>query len=141
LDRFRFPAINSASLATWVSAGLAVEADPDSESGIVFHPGWGTKEFNNFLRNHFPAVFRHLGTFNQHVLQVKGEPDDFGIKRIEYSWPYILLRKDRKKYVAVDNTHPTGSVYRDNLSGGGTHASFRGKAIFLGMILFPSQYS
>ena len=98
---------------------------------------WGTKQFNHFLRTLFPTLFRYLGTFNRHVLQVKNEPDDTGIKRIDYSWPYILLQKDRKKYVAVDHMHPTGSSYRDNLSGGSTHASFRGKAIFLGTSISP----
>jgi hypothetical protein len=95
--------------------------------------GWGTKEFNGFLRTLFPRLFEFLGTINTHVLSISSEPDDVGPKRIGYSWPYVLLRKDRKKYEPVDFTHPTASTYRDNLSGDGTHSSFRGKAIFLGM--------
>ena len=99
---------------------------------------WGTKEFNHFLRTLFPGLFRYLGTLNQHVQLIKNEADDTGVKRINYTWPYILLRKDRKKYEAVDHTHPSGSVYRDNLSGGSAHASFRGKAIFLGTHSSPT---
>ena len=66
---------------------------------------------------------------------MESESDDVGLKRIHYSWPYVLLKKDRKKYEAVDCTHPTASVYQDNLSGDSTHSSFRGKAIYIGMSL------
>ena len=135
LDRFTFPAINSSALAPWVSAGLAVEATPGDESGIVFQIEWGTKEFNHFLRTQLPSLFRYLGMLNQHVETIKNEADDTGVKKIDYTWPYILLWKDRKKYEAVDHTHPSGAIYRDNLGGTGSHASFRGKAIFLGTYL------
>lgn len=124
-----------------MSAGLAVEADSKTESGFNFQLEWGTKQFNHFLRTLFPTLFSYLGTSNQHILQVKNESDDTGIKRIDYSWPYILLQKVRKKYIAVDHTHPTASTYRDNLSGGGTNSSFRVKAIFLGMSVSVSPPS
>jgi len=133
LNRFRFPAINSASLATWISAGLAVEANPDDDSGIVFQLDWGTKEFNAFLRRIFPQLFGYLGIVNSHVLTVEQEPDNNGRKRIDYSWPYVLLKKDRKRYEAIDNTHPIATTFRDNLSGDNAHSSFRGKGIFLGV--------
>ena len=120
-----------------------VEATPGDESGIVFQVEWGTKQFNHFLRNLFPTLFRYLGTLNRHVEHIKNEADDTGAKRINYTWPYILLRKDRKKYEAVDQTHPLGAVYCDNLSGGSAHASFCRKAIFLGMppSITPSSWS
>ena len=137
LNRFQFPAVNSASLCPWLAAGLAIEANADDDSGIVFRLGWGTKEFNAFLRTRFPQLFEHLGTVNPHILTIEEEPDNVGKKRIDYSWPYILLKKDRKRYEAVDNTHPTAETFRDNLSGDGAHSSFRGKAIFFGM--YPSQ--
>ena len=120
-------------MAPWVSAGLAVEAAPGEELGIVFQVEWGTKQLNHLLRSLLPTLFRYLGTLNEHVEQVKNEADDTGAKRIDYTWPYILLHKDRKKYEAIDQTHPSGAVYRDNLGGTGIHGSFRGKAIFLGM--------
>ena len=120
-------------MAPWVSAGLAVEATPGEESGIVFQVEWGTKQLNHLLRSLLPTLFRYLGTLNEHVEQVKNEADDTGAKRIDYTWPYILLHKDRKKYEAINQTHPSGAVYRDNLGGTGTHGSFRRKAIFLGM--------
>lgn len=132
LQRFQFPVLKPEVLASWVTAGLAVEANPDDESGIIFQREWGTKQFNHFLRNLFSVLFQYLGTFNQHVLQVANEPDNVGLKRIDYSWPYVLLQKDRKKYDAVDHTHPTGVIFRDNLSGRSSGASFRGKGIFLG---------
>lgn len=104
---------------------------------------WGTKEFNGFLRTLFPTLFQYLGTINPHVMSIGSQPDNVGPKRIQYSWPYILLQKDRKKYEAVDCTHPTASIYRDNLSGDGAHSSFRGKAIYLGtsqsVILLPAH--
>jgi hypothetical protein len=134
LNRFRFPAIRSESLAPWVSAGLAVEAASDDDSGIVFQAHWGTKEFNAFLRNLFPQLFKYLGTFvNPHALEVEQEPDNVGKKRIDYFWPYVLLKKDRKRYEPIDNTHPTATTFHDNLSGDTKHSSFRGKGIFLGM--------
>ena len=135
LDNFRFPTINSASLAPWVSAGLVFEATPGDDSGIVFQLGWGTKEFNGLLRTLFPALFGYLGTAYPHVLTMEGQPDDVGPKRIHYSWPYVLLKKIRKRYEAVDCTHPTVLVYRDNLSGDKTNSSFRGKALYLGATL------
>lgn len=137
LNRFRFPAINSASLTPWISAGLAVEADAGEDSaGIVFQLDWGTKEFNAFLRTLFPQLFRYLGTVDPHILTIGQEPDNVGKKRIDYSWPYVLLKKVRKQYEAVDNTHPTAITFRDNLSGGDSHTSFRGKGIFLGSSIF-----
>jgi len=119
-------------LLPWFAAGLAVEANLDDDSGIIFQLNWGTKEINDFLRTRFPQLFEYLGTINPHVLTIEGEPDDVGKKRIDYSWPYILLKKDRKQYEAVDNTHPTAATFRNNLSGDGAHSSFRAKAIFLG---------
>jgi len=137
LNRFQFPAINSTSLAPWVSAGLAVEANPKDESGIIFQLDWGTKEFNSFLRTLFPTLFEYLGTINPYVLSIGSQADDVGPKRIHYFWPYVLLMKARRKYEAVDSTHPTASTYRDNLSGDSTHSSFRGKAIFIGASQLP----
>lgn len=127
-------------MAPWVAAGLVVEANPNDESGIVFQLGWGTKEFNAFLRDHFPHLFQYLGATNPEVLTMESQPDDVGPKRIHYSWPYVLLRKDRKKYETVDSTHPTALIYRDNLSGDGTHSSFRGKAIYLGVNFPPPSH-
>jgi len=99
--------------------------------------GWRTKEFNGFLQTLFPTVFQYLGTINPYVTSIKSEPDDMGPKRIYYSWPYVLLKKDRKKHEAVDCTHTTASTYQDNLSGDGAHLSFHGKAIYLSMSLSP----
>lgn len=136
-----FPTINSVSLAPWALAGLAVEANPDDDSGIVFQLDWGTKEFNGFLRNHFQRLFGYLGTINPHVATLEGQPDDVGKKRIHYSWPYVLLKKNRKRYETIDITHPTALTYRDNLSGDTINSSFRGKAIYLGMCLITCDLS
>jgi len=139
LNRFSFPTINSTTLSPWATAGLTVEANPEDDSGIVFQLDWGTKEFNHFLRARFQRLFEYLGTINPYVMDIEGQPDDVGPKRINYSWPYILLKKIRKRYEAVDITHPTALTYRDNMSGDTTNSSFRGKAIYLGMGLLPSS--
>ena len=132
LDRFSFPTIGSTPLAPWASAGLAVEANPNDDSGIVIQLGWGTKEFNNFLQSLFPTLFQYLGTVNPHVLTIEGRPDDVGPKKIDYSWPYNVLRKNRKKYTAVNCTHPIATTYKENMSGDSASSGFRAKALFLG---------
>ena len=81
------------ALAPWVAAELVVEANPDDDSGIVFQLTWGAKEFNSFLRDLFPALFMYLGQKNPKVLEIGKEPDNVGVKRINYSWPYVLLSK------------------------------------------------
>lgn len=103
--------INSTALAPWVSAGLSIEANLDDESGIIFQLGWRMKEFNAFLQNSFPTLFQYLGAMDPKVLTIRNEPDNTGLKSFHYSWPYVLLKKDRLKYKAVDCTHPTALIY------------------------------
>jgi len=55
------------------------------------------------------------------------------MKRIDCSLPYVLLQKIRKKYYVVDEVHPIGIIYKDNLAREKTKgAGFRVKSLFLG---------
>lgn len=128
---FKFPAISSASLQPYIKAGLAAEA---SDVGIVFQLEWGTKQFNAFLRRLFPALFDYFDTTTPGFKTIPDEPDTSGMKRIEYSLPYVLLQKDYRKYNVVDDTHPIGAKYKEFLSGDGSNAGFRAKGIFIGRL-------
>jgi hypothetical protein len=130
LKDFRFPAINATSLEAYANAGLATQAI--NASGIVFQLDWGTKQFNAFLRCLFPALFAHFDMANPTFKSIRDEPDNIGLKRIEYTLPYVLLKKEYRKYTIVDDTHPVAAKYKDALSGEGTNAGFRAKSIFIG---------
>lgn len=125
-------------MEAYVNAGLAVEAsDP---SGIVFQLDWGTKQFNAFLRRLFPTLFAYFDTITPDFGILPDEPDSTGIKRIEYSLPYILLQKEYRKYKIVDDTHPIATKYKECLSGDISNAGFRAKGIFIGWYLCPSSF-
>lgn len=132
LHRFRFPSINHSALEPWVRAGLAVEADPKKEEGIIFQLEWGSKQFNAFLRRLFPKLFNYLDTVSPGVNVLPDEPDHIGTRKINYTLPYVLLLKDRKKYHLVDVTHPSALKYREHTSNEGGTGGFRPKGIFLG---------
>lgn len=68
------------------------------------------------------------------------EPDSIGTRKIDYTLPYVLLQKDRKKYHLVDATHPTALKYREYTSNEKGTSGFRSKGIFLGTFL-PSGAS
>jgi hypothetical protein len=129
--RFLFPTISSAALDPWVKAGLAIEADPETEEGFVFPTTWGTKQFNAFLRDHFPKLFNHFESTNPGIKTLPDEPDNIGTKKIDYTLPYILLKKDRKKYHLVDIAHPTAAQYKVHTTGERGSGGFRSKGIFL----------
>lgn len=114
----------------YVNAGLAVEAN--DASGIVFQLDWGTKQFNTFLRQLFPALFSYFDTIAPGFKSIPDEPDTVGMKRIEYSLPYVLLRKEYRKYHIVDDTHPIGTKYKEYISGDTSNAGFRAKGLFIG---------
>lgn len=120
-----------------MNAGLVAEAS--DASGIVFQLDWGTKQFNAFLRRLFPTLFAHLDTVSPGFETIPDEPDTIGIKRIKYSLPYVLLKKEYRKYKVVDDTHPNAAKYKDALSGEGSNAGFRAKSIFIGQR--PSFYA
>lgn len=117
-------------LQPWVNAGLAIEAN---KSAFVFQLDWGTKQLNAFLRTLLPGLFAYFDSVTPGFRAIQDEPDDIGTKRIDYSLPYILLHKIRKKYFVVDEAHPIGATYKDNLAGDQTKgAGFRAKSLFLG---------
>lgn len=124
--------INSKALQPWVNAGLAVEAN---DSGLIFQLDWGTKQFNAFLRRQLPAIFTYFDSISPGFNSVPDELDTHGVKRIDYSLPYVLLQKSRKNYQVVDDTHPVATKYKAHLSGDTTNAGFRAKSIFLGECL------
>lgn len=145
LARFERPTVNTDTLRPWVQAGLAVEASAEDDSGITFQLDWGTKQFNAFLRNLFPRLFAYLGTTNPGFATLPNEPDTAGKKRVEYSLPYVLLFKVRKKYTVIDTTHPNAVKYMDvanglkdsrledgQKDGSKKSASFRAKSLFFG---------
>ncbi|KAF9642708.1 hypothetical protein BDM02DRAFT_3192806 [Thelephora ganbajun] len=129
--RFRFPTINFTALEPWVRAGLAVEADPKAEDGIIFQLEWGSKQFHAFLRRLFPKLFNYLDGISPGLNALSDEPDDIGTRKINYTLPYALLQKDRKKYHLVDATHPTALTYREYTSNEKGTSGFRSKGIFL----------
>jgi hypothetical protein len=144
IQQFRFPSINPGSLEPYRDAGLAVEAsDP---SGIVFQLDWGTKQFNTFLRRLFPTLFAHFDDTIPGFSTIPDEPDNVGLRRIQYSLPYVLLEKAYRKYSIVDDTHPIATRYREAISGDGNTAGFRNKSIFIGEyrpylgIFCPTRY-
>ena len=118
------------SLESYIKAGLAVEAN--DASGIVFQLDWGTKQFNAFLRHLFPRLFNYFDTLSPGFKDILDESDTTGIKRIEYSLPYVLLQKQYRKYTVVDDTHPVGARYKEFLSGDGSNSGFQMKGIFIG---------
>lgn len=130
IDTFRYPAINTTALTSYVAAGLARDIPRTDNTGFTFEASWGTKKMNAYLRECLPIAFRYLGTINPHVLTIGDEPDDSGITRFEYSWPYILVKKTRMRYEILDNTHPTGADFIAFLPGD-THTSFRSRTMFL----------
>ena len=120
-----------------MNAGLAVEAD---DSGLIFQLDWGTKQFNAFLRRQFPALFSHFDSVLQAFNSIPDEPDALGMKRIEYSLPYVLVQKIRKSYLVVDDTHLDAKKYKSYLSGDTTNAGFRAKSIFLSECHSTTKY-
>lgn len=108
---------------------------PTDSSGIVFQLSWGTKQFNAFLRRLFPTLFGHFDTIDPGFEDIPDELDSIGVRRIEFSLPYLLLKKEYRKYTIVDDTHPTAARYKEALSGEGTNAGFRAKSIFIGKLL------
>lgn len=115
-----------------MNAGLAVEAD---DSGLIFQLDWGSKQFNAFLRRLFPVLFAHFDSIAPGFKSIPDEPDTTGMKRIEYSLPYVLLQKIRKNYNVVDDAHPVAMKYKAYLSGDAANAGFRAKSIFIGEYL------
>jgi hypothetical protein len=105
-------------------------------SGLVFQLDWGTKQFNAFLRRLFPLLFAHFDSILPGFGDILDEPDSAGLKRIEFSLPYVLLAKQYRKYNIVDDTHPAAIKYKECLSGDGNNSGFRNKGIFIGA--FPS---
>jgi hypothetical protein len=122
-------------LQPWVKAGLVVETDPTAEEGIIFQLEWGSKQFHAFLRRLFPKLFDHLDSVSPGVNALPDEPDSVGTRKIDYTLPYVLLQKDRKKYHLVDVAHPTALKYREYTSNEGGSSGFRSKGIFLGTYL------
>ena len=120
------------ALEPWVNAGLAAEAD---DSGFIFQLDWGTKQFNAFLRRLFPVLFGHFDSISPRFKSVPDEPDAVGMKKIEYSLPYVLLHKIRKNYYIVDDAHPVATKYKAYLSGDTPNAGFRAKSLFIGEYL------
>jgi hypothetical protein len=109
---------------------------------MTFPLDWGTKQFNNFLRAHFPVLFAHFDLTTPGFKAIPNEPDDVGIKQVNYSLPYILLQKDRMKYPIVDEAHPTAQIYNDNIAGGKARGSgFRTRTLFFGMCIQSSSHS
>lgn len=139
IDRFKFPSINSASLEPYRHAGLAAEAA--DTSGIVFQLDWGAKQFNSFLRRLLPTLFCHFDSITPGFDSIPDEPDNVGMRRIEYSLPYVLLEKAYRKYHIVDDTHPVATKYKEALSGDGTNAGYKNKSIFIGEYLILSFHS
>jgi len=141
-------------LQPWVQAGLAVEASAEDDRGITFQLEWGTKQFNDFLRNLFPRLFTYLGTTNPGFATLPNESDATGKRRVEYSLPYVLLFKVRKNYSVVDATHPNATKYMEVANGlkdgPSSHpedgqkdgskktASFRVKSLFFGANPHPT---
>jgi hypothetical protein len=123
-------------LETYANAGLATQAS--DTSGIVFQLDWGTKQFNAFLRRLFPVLFAYFDKVDTSFKTIRDEPDTIGKKRIDYVLPYVLLKKEYRKYRIIDDTHPNAVKYKDALSGEGTNAGFRAKSIFIGE---PSFFS
>jgi hypothetical protein len=120
-------------LEAYANAGLAVQAG--DASGIVFQLDWGTKQFNAFLRRLFPALFTYFDDIDPGFEIIRDEPDSIGTKRVDYTLPYVLLKKEYRKYKIIDDTHPDATKYKEALSGEGANAGFRAKAIFIGVYL------
>ena len=140
ISQFEKPTINSDTLQPWINAGLAVEAPAAGDAGITFQLEWGSKQFNAFLRDLFPTLFAHLEIAYPAIGTLPNEPDTVGKKRVEYSLPYVLLFKERKKYHVVDATHPNAIKYMEVANGwkdgpkdsSKKNSSFRAKSLFFG---------
>lgn len=137
MNRFALPAIKPDALLPWINAGLVVEAE---KPGFVVQLDWGTKEFNAFLRRQFPVLFDYFDSVDPVFKRLPDEPDDIGVKRVDYTLPYVLLQKTRKTYQVVDETHPDAATYRDYLSGEKSkNAGFRAKSLFFGKCFPPTS--
>ena len=77
-------------------------------------------------------LFDYFNTITSGFKTIPDEPDTSGMKRIEYSLPYVLLQKDYRKYTIVNDTHQIGAKYKEFLSGDGSNVGFRAKGIFIG---------
>ncbi|KAF9642217.1 hypothetical protein BDM02DRAFT_3193673 [Thelephora ganbajun] len=128
IQHFSFPTINPTSLEPYINTGLAIQA---TDSGIIFQLNWGTKQFNAFLCCLFPALFTYFDTIAPGFKTIPDEPDNIGMKRIEYMLPYVLLEKEYRRYNIIDDMHPVATRYKEALSGDGSNAGFRAKAIFI----------
>ncbi|KAF9789551.1 hypothetical protein BJ322DRAFT_1105409 [Thelephora terrestris] len=129
LTRFTFPSINSTALEPWINAGLANEA---SKPGFSIRLSWGTKQMNAFLRLHFPTLFGYFDATTTGFQDIPDESDSTGLKRLSYQLPYILLKKNRKNYSLVDDTHPTADSYVDSMSSGKAKGvGFKAKTLYL----------
>ena len=115
-----------------MNAGLAVEAE---SPGFIFRLEWGSKQFNAFLRQLFPILFAHFDSISAGFKSIPDEPDTIGMRKIEYSPPYVLLQKVRKNYHLVNDTHPIATTYKTYLSGDTGNAGFRAKSLYLGEYL------
>ena len=114
-------------LGSWIAAGLASEATKFS-----IHLSWGTKQVNAFLRVHFPVLFGYFNTTVPRFQDIPDEPDSVGMKKLNYQLPYILLKKNRKNYSLVDESHPTAETYQEYLAGANRTAGFKAKTLYLG---------
>lgn len=100
----------------------------------MFDLDWGTKEFNALFRRILPTLFGYFDSTTPGFSDIPDEPDSIGMKKLEYSLPYILLEKCRKTYSLVDATHPSSRSYKQYLAGDkGKNAGFRAKTLFLGV--------
>jgi hypothetical protein len=123
-------------LEPWIDAGLAVEA----EKPFIFDLEWGTKEFNAFLRGLLPTIFNYFDSTIPGFKEIPDEPDETGVKKVDYVLPYLVLEKVRKSYHLIDATHPSGETYREYLAGDKSKgAGFRAKTLFLGMYCHSSH--
>jgi hypothetical protein len=117
-------------LEPWITAGLASEA---TKPGFSINLSWGTKQVNAFLRPHFPILFGHFDSTIPGFREIPDEPDSTGLKKLDYQLPYVLLKKNRKVYSLVDETHPTARTYQEYMAGEKTKsAGFKAKTLYLG---------
>lgn len=88
---------------------------------------------NAFLRLHFPTLFGYFDATTTGFQDIPDESDSTGLKRLSYQLPYILLKKNRKNYSLVDDTHPTADSYVDSMSSGKAKGvGFKAKTLYLG---------
>jgi len=88
---------------------------------------------NAYLRLQFPTLFGHFDSTIPGFQDIPDEPDSTGLKRLDYQLPYVLLKKNRKVYSLVDETHPIAMTYQEYLAGERTKsAGFKAKTLYLG---------